>query len=130
MVIVPCVCQNNTLGSGCTVLAMEDAIINEIANKCEVDTCEISDQVTDSKEAEGSEDAWVQGRRGYMAWLQRLILCTRRMREERLCGGGCNLWRRCLSQIPAVQWWPPNNNTHHIDGYMQRTNANGPDRDP
>lgn len=79
MVIVPCVCQNNTLGSGCTVLAMEDAIINEIANKCEVDTCEISDQVTNSKEAEGSEDAWVQGRRGYM---QRLILCTRRMREE------------------------------------------------
>lgn len=35
------------------LLAMEDAIINEIANKCEVDTCEISDQVTDSKETEG-----------------------------------------------------------------------------
>lgn len=75
---------------------MEDAIINEIANKCEVDTCEISDQVTNSKEPEGGR---VRGWKGEGA---KINIMHPKNEEERLCGGGCNLWRRCFSQIPAV----------------------------
>lgn len=58
---------------------------------------------------------------------QRLILCTRRVRrrdfaeEDAICG--------VVALVKYRRWWPPNNNTHHIDEYMQRTNVNGPDRD-